>query len=67
MRRAFRERGVVALKADWTNKDPRITEELARWQRSAVPFNLVYRADRPEPLILPEVLTAGAVIEALRE
>ncbi|HNW41219.1 MAG TPA: thioredoxin family protein [Opitutaceae bacterium] len=67
VRRAFRERGVVALKADWTNKDPRITEELARWQRSAVPFNLVYRADRPEPLILPEVLTAGAVIEALRE
>ncbi len=67
VRRAFRERGVVALKADWTNKDPRITEELAKWQRSAVPFNLVYRPDRPEPVVLPEVLTAGAVIEALRE
>jgi len=67
VRRAFRERGVIALKADWTNKDPRITEELARWQRSAVPFNLVYRPDRPEPVVLPEVLTAGAVIEALRE
>jgi DsbC/DsbD-like thiol-disulfide interchange protein/cytochrome c biogenesis protein CcdA len=38
----FRERNVALLKADWTNSDPRITAELARWNRSAVPFNLVY-------------------------
>ncbi len=61
----FADRNVVALKADWTNKDARITAELAKWNRSAIPFNLVYRADRPEPEILPELLTPQIVIDAL--
>jgi thiol:disulfide interchange protein len=60
----FRDRRVVALRADWTNRDPLITAELARWSRAAVPFNLVYLPGRPEPKILPELLTAGTVLEA---
>ena len=43
----FADRNVVALKADWNNQDARITAELAKWNRSAIPFNLIYRADRP--------------------
>jgi len=62
----FRDQKVVALKADWTNRDPAITEELARWNRSAVPFNLVYLPGQPEPKILPELLTPGIVLEALK-
>jgi thiol:disulfide interchange protein DsbD len=61
----FADRNVVALKADWTNKDARITAELAKWNRSAIPFNLVYRADRPEPQVLPELLTPQIVLDAL--
>ena len=63
---AFRERDVAALKADWTNGDPAITEELARFGRSAVPFNLVYLPGRSEPVILPVILTPGAVLKVLR-
>jgi thiol:disulfide interchange protein DsbD len=62
---AFADKNVVALKADWTNKDARITAELAEWNRSAIPFNLVYRADRPEPQVLPELLTPQVVLDAL--
>ena len=36
VRAALRQHGVVLLRADWTNRDPRITEELARFNRSAV-------------------------------
>lgn len=61
----FADRKIVALKADWTNKDPRITAELAKWNRSAVPFNLVYLPGEPEPKVLPELLTPGTVIEAI--
>lgn len=64
---AMRAQGVRLFKADWTNRDPAITAELARWGRSAVPFNLVYRPDEPEPQILPELLTPGIVLEALGE
>ena len=63
---AFRERDVAMLKADWTNGDPAITEELARFGRSAVPFNLVYLPGRSEPVILPVILTPGAVLKVLR-
>ncbi len=67
VKRTFREHNVLTLKADWTNKDPAITAELARWNRSAVPFNLLYLPDRAQPIILPELLTAGIVLEALED
>ena len=63
--KAFRDKNVVALRADWTNEDPLITAELARWNRSAVPFNLVYLPGKPAPVILPELLTPGIVLDAL--
>lgn len=59
----FREKKVAALRADWTNRDPKITAELARWNRAAVPFNLVYLPGSPEPKVLPELLTPGTVLE----
>jgi thiol:disulfide interchange protein/DsbC/DsbD-like thiol-disulfide interchange protein len=62
---AFGERNVLLLKADWTSKDSAITDELAKWNRSAVPFNLIYAPGRAEPLILPELLSPGIVLEAL--
>ena len=64
--KTFREREVVTLRADWTDADPRITAELAKWNRSAVPFNLVYLPDRPTPIVLPELLTPGIVLDALK-
>ena len=67
----FRDHNVATLKADWTNSDPAITAELARWERSAVPFNLAYPAGAAgagsasaEPVALPEVLTPGIVLKA---
>jgi thiol:disulfide interchange protein/DsbC/DsbD-like thiol-disulfide interchange protein len=66
IQQTFRDQNVLLLKADWTNRDPAITAELARWNRSAVPFNLVYLPHEPEPVVLPELLTAGIVLNALQ-
>ncbi|MBA4137228.1 MAG: hypothetical protein C0518_07920 [Opitutus sp.] len=63
----FGKKNVVLFKADWTNKDPQITQALAKWNRSAVPFNLIYAPGKPEPIILPELLTGGIVLEKLAE
>lgn len=65
--RLFAEKNIATLRADWTNRDPRITAELARYNRSAVPFNVIWIPGRNEPVILPELLTAGTVLDALRE
>jgi DsbC/DsbD-like thiol-disulfide interchange protein/cytochrome c biogenesis protein CcdA len=63
--RAFRERHVAMLRGDWTNKDPQITAELAKYHRGAVPFNLIWFPGRAEPVTLPELLTPSAVLDAL--
>jgi len=61
----FIARNIVRLKADWTNRDAAITEALAKWNRSAVPFNLIYWPGKKDPVILPELLTPGIVLEHL--
>ncbi len=65
VKETFRDRNVLTLKADWTNKDPAITAELAKWNRSAVPFNLFYLPGEPDPVVLPELLTPSIVLDAL--
>ncbi|MDO8544909.1 MAG: protein-disulfide reductase DsbD family protein [Opitutaceae bacterium] len=62
----FADHKIAALRADWTNQDPRITAELAAYNRSAVPFNLIWAPGKNEPIILPELLTPGIVLEALK-
>jgi thiol:disulfide interchange protein DsbD len=62
---ALEKGNVLLLKADWTSRDPAITAELAKWNRSAVPFNLIYQPGQAEPTVLPELLTPGTVVEAL--
>ncbi|OIR01472.1 thiol:disulfide interchange protein DsbD precursor [mine drainage metagenome] len=64
--RAFREKKIVTLRADWTNRDPAITAELARWNRSAVPFDLIYLPGKPKPVELPELLTPEIVLNAIK-
>jgi thiol:disulfide interchange protein DsbD len=56
---------ITLLRADWTNRDDRISDALAAFGRSAVPFNLVYGPNAIEqPIQLPELLTPSIVIDA---
>ena len=66
VRDRMRQLNAIALRADYTDRDPRITEELKRYGRAGVPLVLVFPTDpsRP-PLVLPELLTPGIVLEAL--
>lgn len=65
--REFAAKKIVTLRGDWTNKDPRITAELARYNRSAVPFNVIWFPGKDQPVILPELLTPGLVLDAVRK
>jgi len=66
VRDAFAERGVVPLKGDWTNQNPEITKFLQQFGRSGVPLYLLY-SGRGEPVVLPQILTATSVLDALRK
>ncbi|MDP2117924.1 MAG: thioredoxin family protein, partial [Brevundimonas sp.] len=56
----------VYLVGDWTRRDDAITAELQRHGRSGVPLYLLYAPGSPEPRILPQLLTEGVVIDALK-
>jgi thiol:disulfide interchange protein DsbD len=65
VREAFQRHGIVKLKADWTNGDPVITKLLQQFGRPGVPLYVLYPAKNEEPIVFPEVLTKGMVLDKL--
>jgi suppressor for copper-sensitivity B len=59
------DKGLTAMKADWTNPDPIISDYLATYKKFAIPFNMVYGPGAPEGIVLPELLTEDSVLAAL--
>lgn len=67
VREAFARYGVVYLKADWTRQNPDITALLRRFGRDGVPLYVVFPAAQGgAPEVLPQVLTEGVVLDALK-
>jgi thiol:disulfide interchange protein len=64
----FQKHGVVALMADWTNRDPKIGAYLKEhYKRSNIPVNVIYSPDPDAPpLILPELLSQDHVKDGIR-
>ena len=65
VREAFQHYGIVKLKADWTNGDPVITKLLQQFGRPGVPLYVLYPGKSEDPIVLPELLTKGIVLEKL--
>ena len=55
----------ITFKGDYTFYDSRITAQLQKFGRSGVPLVLVYAPGAEPPILLPELLTPGIVLEAL--
>ena len=60
----FAARNVALLRADWTRRDPHITEALAQLGRSGVPVYVLY-APGKAPLVMTEILSTDEVHAAL--
>ena len=63
--RLFRDRGVIAMKGDWTHQNPEITAMLRAHGRAGVPMYLFYPAGSTNAVLLPEAITAGVVADAV--
>jgi thiol:disulfide interchange protein DsbD len=64
VREAFQRRGIIKIKADWTNADPAITKILKQFGRPGVPLYVLYPAGK-EPVVFPELLTQGIILDKL--
>jgi thiol:disulfide interchange protein DsbD len=64
----FERLDVARFKADWTRRDERIRAELAAHGKAGVPLYLLYSPSSPQdPVVLPELLSIGLVLETLRD
>lgn len=61
---AFAAKKVVLLRADWTRRDPAITQALAQLGRSGVPVYVLAAPGRA-PVVFSEILSASALQQAL--
>ena len=57
---------ITGLRADWTRPDPAINDYLASFGRYGIPFDAVYGPGAPDGIALPELLTAEAVLDAVK-
>jgi suppressor for copper-sensitivity B len=55
---------VAALRGDWTRPDPAISAYLQSFGRFGLPFNAVFGPGAPDGIVLPELLTQEAVLNA---
>jgi len=61
---AFTAAGVVAMRADWTQRDRSIGDFLAAHGRYGIPFYMLYRGS--ERHVFPELITRSLVVDAVR-
>lgn len=59
----FTHQNVVLYKADWTDRDPKITEALASYGRNSLPLYVYYAAGSDKAVLLPEILTQQMIRE----
>jgi thiol:disulfide interchange protein DsbD len=65
VQRAFADRNIAYLVGDWTRGDAAITALLRAHQREGVPLYLFYPARGGAPVVLPQILTEGIVLQAI--
>jgi thiol:disulfide interchange protein DsbD len=62
----FADKGVTALKADWTNGDSAIAKALEGYGRNSIPLYVLYSGRGVHAYrVLPQVLTPSLVVEAV--
>jgi thiol:disulfide interchange protein DsbD len=64
--RLIKEKGIVMMKADWTNYDAVITRALESYGKNSIPVYVIYAPGARAPVFLPEILTPGIVEKALK-
>jgi len=67
VRDGFRGSGAVLMKADWTDRDDAIASALSGLGRAGVPLYALYVKGSDRPVLLPELLTPGVLLDALRK
>ncbi|NIZ00289.1 protein-disulfide reductase DsbD family protein [Thalassospira lucentensis] len=61
------EDDIVLMQADWTRPDQQIADYLASYGRYGIPFNAVFGPSTPDGVLLSELLSKDAVLDAIKD
>lgn len=65
-RKTLDSAGIIRIKADWTRETPEVNALLKSMGKSGVPAYAIYpKGDANKQIVLPELLTAGLILEAI--
>ena len=64
--KAFADADFMLFQADWTRPNDEIAEFLAMNGRFGIPFDILFSPRLETPLILPEILTAERLLDAIQ-
>ena len=59
-----KKNGIKLYRADWTHKNPEITQALVSFGRNSVPLYVFYQNGKPN--ILPQLFTFNQLIDLLK-
>ena len=63
----FASDDIILMQADWTRPDPEIADYLASYGRYGIPFNAVFGPNAPKGVLLSELLSRDAVLDAIKD
>lgn len=63
---ALHDNDIVAMEADWTNHDPKITAYLKSFNQYGIPFYAVYGCRTPQGVFLGQLLTPQKVMDIFK-
>jgi suppressor for copper-sensitivity B len=56
---------IYLMKGDWTKKDNQISKFLKQYDRSGIPFTIIFTPSQTKGIILPEIVREKNLLEAL--
>ena len=67
VQKLFQENNVELVVVDWTRRNAKIYNYLVKHGRYGIPFNQVFSKKHPEGILLPELLDANLLEDAIRD
>ncbi|MDR0640169.1 MAG: thioredoxin family protein [Holosporales bacterium] len=62
---AFKRRGVITMKCDWSKGDENVTRLLRKYGAASVPLYVFYQSNSPDFKILSNILTKEEILETV--
>ncbi len=67
VQQALSVENILPMRGDWTRPNATISDFLNRHQRFGIPFNAVYGPGAPQGILLSEILSKSALLDALKK